>query len=371
MRRALRLLAGLLLAAGLAAGAGLAWLHWLGSPLEARFGPEDCKRLALTDAETGAPIVGIEDIAAYGEGLFLSAQDRLAAEAAGGEGRAAPEGAIYRLAKVRLGAEGPLSLRPYTADGFGSPLHPHGIDAGLAKLVAVNRRFGPDGAEGMEIRVYAIRETHLEPLLRLPDPGLCAANDLVLAGGAVWVTLDRSACPGRSLREMASGAPTGALARMGVTDGSSASLLRLAEGLSFANGIALAELGAGRMLAVSETRGEQITLLDPPGGQSSERRRSLPTPGAPDNLTIAPDGRILAALHPSLLRLALYRFGWTEAAPSRLALIDPESGAAELLYDDPPGAGLSAATVGVLTEGGVLVAGSVRDAGLLVCGAAA
>ena len=58
-----------------------------------------CRRLALVDA-AGRPVVGAEDLALDAEGrrLFVSAYDRLAAEARlGRRGEAPPAGGVYAL----------------------------------------------------------------------------------------------------------------------------------------------------------------------------------------------------------------------------------------------------------------------------------
>ncbi len=365
MRWAARILGGLVGLSVLLALAAAVWWAWPRSALAARFGPEDCRRLAIEDAGTGRPVAGVEDIARYGDALFLSAEDRLAAERLAAAGEAVPEGAIYRLPLARLAEPGPIRLAS-EAEGFSGRLHPHGIDARLAKLVAVNRRWGPDGAEGTEIRVYAIRADRLEALRRLPNPGLCAANDLVLDGLEVHLTLDRAGCPGIAIGEMLPGRAEGRVARMGVSDDASARLRALAGGLAFPNGIVSVSRGGETLVAVGETRRARLRLLALGPGEATEPRGEIALPGGPDNLTLAPEG-IVAALHPSLVRLAGYRRGLTGSAPSRIALVDPEGGGVEILYDDPDGRLLSGATVGVLA-GGRLVAGSVRDAGLLVCG---
>ncbi len=349
--------------------AGLAWRALPPAELEARFGPQDCRVLAIADRDTGAPLAGIEDIAAYRSDLFLSVQDRLAAEAAAVAGEVPPEGGLYRIGLSGLAADGPVALAQYADDGFFGPLHPHGIDARLAKLVAVNRRYGPEGAIGRELRVYAIRPDRLEPLRRVPNAGLCAANDVMLDGVVVRVSLDRSHCPGISLREAAFGGPTGRLGEVEVTDSAAGRIRPLADGLAFANGVTTLGGGAEAVIAVAETRASRVALLAP-GGQGARRIASLEVPGGPDNLTVAPEGQIVAALHPDLLRLALYRHGYTAGAPSRIVAIDPDTGSVEVLFDDPGGTLFSGASVGVLTGDGRLVAGSVRAPGLLVCGGA-
>ncbi|MEM9144673.1 MAG: hypothetical protein AAGC57_00645 [Pseudomonadota bacterium] len=367
MRRALL---AVLAAGALALIGAVIWFVVPRSPAEARFAHEECRRLPLTDARTGAVLAGIEDIAPYASDLFLSVQDRAAAEAAAVEGRTPPQGGLYRLPLADLDRPGPLELVAQTP-AMATPLHPHGIHASLAKLVAINRRYGPDGAEGRELLVFAIREDRLKPLRRLPNSALCAANDLLLTGRTVRLTLDRAACPGIDPWEQARGGATGRLAMMGASDSASGGLRVMADALTYPNGVAMIDGAEGRRLLVAETRGDALVVFGDPlrPMQIGAPLGRLTLPGGPDNLTVAPDGRAVAALHPSLIRLALYRFGWAGHAPSRLVAVD-DQGATEWLFDDPPGALFSGASVGVLTESGHLVAGSVRDAGLLVCGPA-
>ncbi|MCH8952353.1 MAG: hypothetical protein IID49_09545 [Proteobacteria bacterium] len=119
-------------------------------------------------------------------------------------------------------------------------------------------------------------------------------------------------------------------------------------GLAFANGIA--------GLYVAETRGWRLhDRLD----------RPVELPGGPDNLTWDGLGGLIAALHPSLFRLAAYRYGYHDTAPSRIVRVDLDRNV-EVLFDDPAGEVFSGASVAVLS-GSVLVAGSMRDAGVLVC----
>ena len=68
--------------------------------------------------------------------------------------------------------------------------------------------------------------------------------------------------------------------------------------------------------------------------------------------------------------MALHRRLGIGRAPSRIIKANPQTGAVEILFDDPDGALFSAATVAV-EWAGALIAGSVTDEGLLVCRAAA
>ena len=346
------------LAALALAGAGAAAWLWLLAPaaLPARFGGEDCRRLVLTDPRDGTEIAGIEDIARMDGALILSAHDRL-----GG----AP-GGLYRLPLAALAQAGPVAAEPLPI----AARHPHGIAAEGDRLAVIERHHGPEGHEASAVALYRLGAGGAEEVARWAGDDLCAANDLALLGRAVWATLDRADCPGLSMRDALGLRWGGALLRL---DGDAR--LTVTDGLAFANG--LVALGPGR-LAVAETRGGRLARLgglaalpgEAPPAHLAWRERSVELPGGPDNLTRAADGRIVAALHPSLLRLALYRHGWRDRAPSRLVALDPETGAAEALYDDPAGARFSGATVGLMAQGR-LVAGSVRAPGLLVCAAAA
>jgi arylesterase/paraoxonase len=216
------------------------------------------------------------------------------------------------------------------------------------------------------VALYRLGGDGAREIARWEGDALCAANDLALLDRAVWVTLDRADCPGLSMRDALGLGPGGALLRL-----EGGERLTVTAGLAFANG--LAALGPGR-LAVAETRGGRLARLgglsalpgEAPPAHLAWRERGLALPGGPDNLTRAADGRIVAAVHPSLPRLALYRHGWRDRAPSRIVAVDPETGAVEALFDDPAGALFPGATVGALVEGS-LVAGSVRGSGLLLC----
>jgi len=328
---------GLLAVLGLAA----VWLAWPVGALPARFGPEACRRLALVDAGTGATIRGVEDIARHGGALILSAHDRLAA----GKG-VSRTGGLYRLPLAALDAAGPVRVGRLGGTGR---LDPHGIAVAENRIAVILRRHGPDGHVGTDVISARLSGARLSGAERLRDPALCAANDLAFDGARLLVTLDRRDCPGLSWRDMLRGSG-GRLVAIG--PGGVAAALR--DGLAHANGV----LSGGGGLVIAETRAHRLRVS--PG-------HGIDLPGGPDNLTRAPDGRILAALHPDLIRLALYRFGWTGRAPARIVAVAPQDGSVEVLFDDPAGAVFPAATVAVMA-GGRLVAGSVRAAGLLVCG---
>ncbi|MEM1343728.1 MAG: hypothetical protein AAGI34_03995 [Pseudomonadota bacterium] len=316
------------------------WWLWPAAPLAARFGLDDCRVLALSDTTTGKPIRGVEDMALADETLILSAYDRLSA----GRGEA---GGLYRLPLAALAEDGPLALTP-VAPGID---HPHGIAAAGGRLAVIARTYGANGLEGAAIHILDAKSGAV--LWQAVDQ--CTANDLAFAGPWVAVSHDRRHCEGLSWREMLLPAGHARVERLSATESAT-----LATALTFANGIAIGP-GAGWRLAVAETRAARLTL-DP----ETPRARRLALPGAPDNLSLAPDGRLLAALHPSLWRLALHRHGLSARAPSRAVAVDPMTGAVEVLFDDPGGDLWPGATVAVETPD-ALVLGAIRAAGVLVC----
>ena len=314
------------------------WLFMPGASLPSRYAPGDCRKLALTDRDTGRPVTGIEDLALAPDGqtLIVSAHDRLSTRSGG----------IYRIYLQDI-VEDAIAVRSLIApDSLPGGLRPHGI--ALSKdgrhLAVINRL----STERVTIELVRLTSGWAELAGRIEHPSLCTANDLIIertTGPAeVLVTLDRAAC-GFSLADMLPAA-TGRVARFPFSD---AGPQIVATGLSFPNGI-LPDL-------VAETRANRITG---PGGVG------LTLPGGPDNLNRDGEG-ITAALHPSMIRLALYRYGLIWFAPSRIVRVRPGHPGIDVLYDDPEGDLFSAATSAVLV-GDLLIAGSVRDSGLLVCG---
>ncbi|MEL6476804.1 MAG: hypothetical protein AAFR17_05690 [Pseudomonadota bacterium] len=337
--------------------APLVWWYWPVAALPARFAESACHHLPLRDAETGAEITGIEDIARLPDGrLVLSAYDRL--------DPAQPNGGLYLFTLDEALANPPFlpRLRPaLPAKGLSGGLRPHGIAAHpeLPLVAVINR--GRDGGVRLLLTTYEAREQRL----RLSDEGaadstLCAANDLAFQDLTLWITLDRGICGAETLSTLLGLEYTGLLLTMPLTsDDPGATPAVQRSQLFFPNGVAL----IGTETLVAETRAGRILR---PG-----EAPAIPVSGGPDNLTRdlsdPEEPALIVALHPSLPRLGLYRFGWTERAPSRIARISLTDGGEEILFDDPSGRLFSGATVGVLS-GGRLVAGSVRAPGLLICG---
>lgn len=329
------------------------WLFRPPAELPARFALADCDRVALTDTESGRTLVGAEDMALMPDGdtLIVSAHDRLALAR---RPDAAPEGGLYQVSLTRLAAGQGWATPLVPSSSVEGGLFPHGIavSGDGARLALVNR--GRDGTTS--IIAGDLGPGVFTPRHRRGGREVCRANDLDFTGQAptsLRVTLDRADC-GVSWADLRPGATTGRVIALDPAGAAPPSVE--ADGLAFANGIA--------GMWVAETRSARLShLLD----------RPLSLPGGPDNLTWDETsdgaGGLVAALHPSMLQIAVYIAGYASSAPSRIVRVARDR-SVEVLFDDPVGALFSGATVGLLRDG-VLVAGSVLDAGVMVCRKAA
>ncbi|WP_247883387.1 SMP-30/gluconolactonase/LRE family protein [Azospirillum brasilense] len=306
-----------------------------------------CRTVSVT--ADGAPVIGIEDMAldaARGQAV-LSAYDR----------RAGTTGGLYLLDLHTLDAPA-VAVAP-----LATGLRPAGINLraepdGARSLLAVSRH--DDGSATVER--YRLDGAGLTHQGTTTSPLLCRANDVAfLDGDRFLFTSSHGGCGwGAVIRDNVLGGRHGFV---GLVENNEARVL--IGGIGFANGL-LPDPSHDR-LTVAATREEALLVYRLSDPLAPPRR--IAVPGGPDNLTLAPDGRLLVALHPSPFRLALHRYGWPggEAAPTRIAAVGP-AGTAILLDED--GQGFSAATV-ALSWNGRLIVGSVTAPGLLVCDEAA
>lgn len=327
------------------------------APSAIAYSGADCGRRALIDPQ-GDIVVGAEDLLVDRRNgrLIVSAYDRRAAERAARRGDGAiPEGGVYAVRLDDLFAKGAeveaASLLDRAAARRG--LRPHGIDYDPEeeRLVFINRGYERDN--GRWTRKVELIEVYLadeKPDFTIADSH-CAANDALL-GETTLLTIDHRDCDGGAILENVF-----RLRRSGLATSEGE---RLSPGVAFANGLAR----IGDEIAMGATRENAVLFLDADDG-FSERAR-VKTPGGPDNLTATPDGAIIAAVHPSLLRLAFHRKLNARRAPSRIVRIDPDGPRLDWLFDDPHGHLFSGATVATETEDGLII-GSATDAGLLVC----
>ncbi len=329
--------------------------------INARFTADACRRVSLLDEDSGARIKGAEDLAIdkRTQRLFVSAYDRRAVEKAARRGaKAIPQGGLYQLPlKALLESEGSsLSVRPAAiADEIPGGLRPHGLsfDPLADEIVFINRAYHRiDGRWRMTPRIERVGADGAA-FIGLSERARCGANDVSATAGEALATFDHAACGWRAgLEDIFS------LKRSGVAAGDYV----LFDNAQFANGLARTSAGD---LVLAATRERAIYVMDETSKGLKPRKR-IAVPGGPDNLTVAADGAVVAAVHPSLVKMGAHRKLGIGRAPSRIVKAEPETGRVEILFDDPTGALFSAATVGVLWNG-ALIAGSVLDEGLLVC----
>jgi len=301
----------------------------------ARIANGDCRHVAVRDTE-GRGIVGIEDIALAQDGdtLVLSAHDR--------RDPAMPDGGLYALSLFGLGGGAAEARRISVTPGRSFRPHGFALSPDGRRLAVINRP-----AEGqVEVLTGPFEPRGWYPSGRVGHPRLCRANDLAFAdpaGDGLAITIDRESC-GLSPADLVPWARTGS-----VMLANGAGLTTTRRDLAFANGILDG--------VVAETRGQRLAL---PGAAP------IDLPGGPDNITRAPDGRLIVAVHPKLVFNWFAQQGWRDRLPTRIVAVDPVRRSVEVLVDDVSGEVFSGATV-ALVAGGRLIAGSAMDHGLLVC----
>jgi len=312
---------------------------------------ERCERRVIVDGSTGHTVLGAEDLALSEDGahLFVTAYDRIAVEEALSRGLSVPAGALYRMSVPAVLA-GDVAAQPLLpGDALEGGLRPHGLSVSGDEVAVVNRVVRDRALHGEIVR-FRVSGGSASHLRRLSGPDWCAANDVAFSRTGLAASLDRARCPGWSVGERVFGLRRGSVL--------SSEAGTLADGLAFANGLAALPDGG---LAVAETRARRVRILRADGTETV-----FPVDGAPDNINLAADGRLIIAVQPSLIPFARYRFGEAERAASRVLALDADTGEQTLLFDDPDGALFSGATAAVIS-GDALIAGSVRDRGLLVC----
>lgn len=365
----------------------------------ARFEKQQCRRVLLQDMDSGASVRGAESIVLSGDQarIFVSAYDRRARTKAG----IPPQGGLYAIDLKQLGdqfADGPqrIMVRSVAAGvAIAGGFRPHGLALhettdGTRTLAVINRRYF-DKQPGKRsfrpsIELFRNSGTAWRHSGTLTHSDLCRANDLAfLEDTSLIATVDRSVCADFTVSEDVLGFAGGRLLQVDFDgDGSLTSAKPLATPLlAFPNGVVTDAVNASVHVAITKdaaiaTFGRGDTLADGPA--SGIHRTSLP--GHPDNLSLSHDGssrKIIAALYIDLPRFAAYRYRWfgTERTASTIVAVD-EAGAVETLFEDLDGDLFSAASSAVLVAGseseansasrGIMIAGSVGDEGLLVCG---
>ena len=328
-----------------------------GETVSPRYALEHCARVSLVSSETGQEIIGAEDLDIDRQGgrLFVSAYDRRAVERAARQGSDnIPEGGLYVLALDNLSERASrLQADPIVAPANGG-LRPHGIafDEATGVLHVVNRNYVREERRWrMQAQLLAIDP---KGELSAAQDIACSANDLAVHKGRLLVTLDHGGCGFRAGFEDVFG-----LKQARLVDASGATLV---DGIGFANGATTLADGRVMIAATRERLLYPVALAE----GAADKQEAIPLGAAPDNLSISDDGRIVAALHPSLMAIGMQRRLGVGRSPSRILEIDPATGDRRILFDDPKASLISAATVAILTRE-LLIIGSVIDPGIVVC----
>lgn len=265
------------------------------------------------------------------EDIVLDAERRVA-YAVGGDRRSFRSGGPGRAQIWAIPLDGGVPTRPIdlapttpaTFRSFGADLH---IDAdGTRRLFVASR---PDGGHTVEVfrlsgaGAFEHERTLRSPLLRNPNEVKAIGPDRAL------VTLDKEANAG-TIMEVLEGALERLTGKVLLVGPNEARIV--ADGLNMANGIALSP--DGRTAYVAELVGRSLVLFDrDPATEQLTRRTSVSLGAAPDNLTVAPDGRVLIAGHPKLLSLALgYQKSEDKPSPSKVFVYDPASSSVETVF---------------------------------------
>lgn len=316
-------------------------------------GLDVCHRVQLVVADTGVPVVGPEDLAwdPVSGLLFVSAFDRLRT------GRGVP--GIYAVPASLLAgpvAEVRLAARLEQPHGIG-------LDTDRRQLAVIDH--AGRTAEGLRLSTVRRYDIGADGGLTEAAPygAVIQANDVVPDGrGGAYVSRDHGADTrlGLWVEDLLG------LARASVVhlpaDGARAT--PVLTGVTFANGLAM----VNSRLYVAATREDAVRVLEVEAGKVGD---AIPMPGSPDNLNLAADGaHLLAAVHPSTLRLGLALRGWADAAGvgSRVVVVDTRDPQASprLVLDDAEGIVLRGATAAEAI-GDRVVIGSVLDDALAVC----
>lgn len=260
------------------------------------------------------------------------------------------------------GGSAPVDVTPTTPEvfrSFGMDIH---RDAqGVVRLFVVNRADAHHSVEVFRVG----QDGALDHERTLTAPNLINPNDVAaIDPSRVYVTLDKQA-PAGGMGEVLEGIlqrPTG---RVALLEGDKATIV--ASGLLMANGITF---NADRTrLYVAEMVGRSLAVFDVNNEAGGLRLRSrIPLNTNPDNITLAPDGRVLVAAHPKLLTLALgYQRSERNPSPSEVIAVDPsDGGVTPVLLDD--GALISGSSVAVeAPETRRLLIGSAFAPYALIC----
>jgi hypothetical protein len=338
-------------------------------------------RHVIVEAPGSRVVSGAEDLAVDRDRgvLYLSAFDRRAVAAR----RLEPSGrlilgGIYAVPVAALAEARRVTARDVSAEFKRQhDFRPHGIglyrEGGTARaLFAVNRSYrqvGGDWKRSDRVEMFDLDSHGLRHRKTVAHPLMCRANDVAALGpGSFLVTNDHGTCAGfGKLAEDVAG-----LSASYVLHYDGKVTRKVATNIPFANGIVV---GAGGQVYVAATRGHGIHVYDLKTLLAATKPLSsvpsvIPVGSGVDNLSFDNDGALLAAVHPSMFKLAVHLRGWlgpleAESHVARIPLDKPMRARPSVIFKDN-GIKFPAATSAVAV-GSLTVIGSVTAPGIMVC----
>ncbi|CDO58321.1 Serum paraoxonase/arylesterase 2 [Candidatus Phaeomarinobacter ectocarpi] len=335
-----------------------------------------CRPVSVVD-EAGQAVFGIEDMAhdVRNGRLILSAYDRFAAMRAMENGAEPPGGGLYAvdvdLLTWRRDEEGsvPVSTLDIRVPGD-LLLHPHGIglfdDGEASRLAVVNRLTDMHDASAADLLLFDVDGQSLAMVGRGSGDLFCRANDVALLDASTAVfTYDQSRCGAWGVWAERVFQPRSSGLRLSRFDGGNADAEPVLDDIAFANGVVISPDGASLLMTASRDQALRVfdkqALLD----GNTDPKVVVSFEGGPDNVSIAPDGSSVTAVHPDPFALFLHINGWGDL-PESSVVISSADGASQQTIVGPPGTMPGAATSAVML-GDQIIVSSAWDAGLGIC----
>ena len=240
---------------------------------------------------------------------------------------------------------------------------PHGMGLyispqGERRLFVINHR--PDGEY---VEILGLGPGGLEHLRSVSGELLNSPNDVLPVGPEqFYVSNDHGSTTrtGRTLEEYLQ------LARANLVYFDGQKFSPAAQGLTYANGLALSP--DGKTLYAAETVAQAVRVYDrDPGTGALTLRRVVDAGSGVDNIDVDPQGNLWIGAHPQLLTFVAYAGDPAKTSPSQVLEIVPGDGdfkVREVYLGD--GRELSGSSVAVKYKDRVLI-GSVFDPRFLIC----
>ena len=311
-------------------------------------------------AKLPVPVAGPEDIDidTVSGTAFISVDDRRANLASPGSRR----GAILIM---DMNSDTPVLRNvtpPEPAD-----FHPHGISvwrsaAGRVYLLAVSHRQQP---RGHAVERFEWRDDSLVHIGTVMDAAVMTSpNDVAAVDGERFYVTNDHGYAEEGLQRTLEDYLQRSISTVNYFDGKR--MRKVAEGLAFANGIALASDGSS--VHVAATTGRKLFTYERDTTNGALRKRAETSLGTGvDNIDIDSKGDLWIGCHPQLLKFVAYSKDAAKASPSQVLRLRPikDGGFAveEVMLND--GVEYSGSSVAVAFRDRILV-GSVFDPFLLI-----